>query len=137
MKKTLTILCVMVLLVTACGKAEQINSTEGKATESAGVVNLDDYVGYYSDDADETQVTIEKNGAEYSMVISSIRLTTIDEGTVSASSEGIVFDALDAGGNPLKILFYQNDDGTYAFEIKETTWMYFENGETFGNLNKK
>ena len=167
MKKTLAILCIMVLLVTACGKAEQINSVEevtsGATTAvteevkqpepevvqeeeiekeaeneqptDTAVVNLDDYVGYYSDGGD-TEVTIKKDGAEYSMEIFIYRLTTIDEGKVTASPEGVVLDALDANGDPIKILFYKNTDDSYAFEIKETTWMYFENGTVYDKLTK-
>ncbi len=135
MKRTLAIFFTMLLFVTACGKDEQISSVAEVTSEVTEAVNLDDYVGYYTDGVD-TEVTIKKVGPEYSMEIFIYGLTCIDEGKVTASPEGVVFDAVDANGDPIKILFYKKADETYAFEVKETTWTYFENDKVFDNLTK-
>ncbi|MCR5770451.1 MAG: hypothetical protein K6G87_04360 [Butyrivibrio sp.] len=166
MKKSFAIICtvVMTMSLIACGKTdnedvneainedsnESIDEGTGDVAKASAIqdktadpetskedetLNIDDYIGYYTD-WDSNEITIDKDGDDYTMEVSIYRLTLIDEGTVSATSEGIVFDALDANGDPVKFLFREDGQGKYELVVEETTWEYFEEGQVFGNLEK-
>ncbi len=98
-------------------------------------IDLDDYVGYYVD-GDYNEVTIEKNGDDYNMTVSIVGLTFLDEGTVSADSGKVIFDTVDASGNPMKISFYESENGSYSLCVDESTWELLESGTEFTNLTK-
>ena len=80
--------------------------------------NLDDYIGFYAD-GDCNEITIDKEGDDYIMEVTIFRLTDIDEGIVSATSEGVVFDATDAAGDPIKLLFREAGDEMYELVIED------------------
>ena len=161
MKKKLAIIFagLMSISLIACGKTEE--TTEGSegvsmdvsseedstdvaaeetseaddTAETSDTVNLDDYIGFYAD-GDCNEITIDKEGDDYTMEVTIFRLTDIDEGIVSATSEGVVFDATDAAGDPIKLLFREADDEMYELVIEETTWDGFEEGQIYGNFEK-
>ena len=114
---------------------EKTADADTETSKEDETLNIDDYIGYYTD-WDSNEITIDKDGDDYTMEVSIYRLTLIDEGTVSATSEGIVFDALDASGDPVKFLFREDGQGKYELVVEETTWEYFEEGQVFGNIEK-
>ena len=95
----------------------------------------DSWLGKYSDDGYNT-VTIGKNGSEYTMEISIYRLTVFDEGTVTITDSGVIFDSTDGTGAPIRLSFYSTGSGLYAFRVEETTWPLLENGTVFDGLKK-
>ena len=94
----------------------------------------DEYTGFYTDDSYDT-VVIWKDGDEYRMEVSIYRLTTLNEGTVSISEEGVVFQTVDAALNPMTVSFYREGD-RYALRIDESTWPLLEQGTRFDLLVK-
>ena len=100
-----------------------------------GLVDLEDFVGCYETDGYDT-VTIQRGEDGYTMSVGLYRLTTLDEGTVSASSEGVVFHALDPAGDPMTLSFYQEAGGWYTLRIDESTWLYLEPGTVFSRWRK-
>lgn len=115
-------------------EADDTAETDDTAV-SSDTVNLDDYIGFYAD-GDCNEITIDKEGDDYIMEVTIFRLTDIDEGIVSATSEGVVFDATDAAGDPIKLLFREAGDEMYELVIEETTWDGFEEGQIYGNFEK-
>lgn len=114
-------------------------SVEESIQEASGVtseekVNIDDYVGYYTDG--ENDVTIEKNGDNYSMTVGLYRLTTLSEGTVIASNDGVVFDTFDASGEPMKVSFKKDSSESFTLKIEESTWSLLESGTVFEGMAK-
>ena len=93
------------------------------------------WLGKYSDDGYNT-VTIGKNGSEYTMEISIYRLTVFDEGSVTITDSGVIFDSIDGTGNPIRLSFYSTGSGLYAFRVENTTWPLLENGTVFDGLKK-
>lgn len=119
-------------------KAESAEETAASAdavNPAEPVVNLDDFVGHYVD-GDYDEVIIEKNGNDYTMEVGLTGLTTLDEGTVSASNEGVVFHTIDAAGNPMTVSFYQDGDDHYALRVDESTWELLEQGTIFDEMIK-
>ena len=111
---------------------ESIQEASGVTSEET--VNIDDYVGYYTDG--ENDVTIEKNGDNYSMTVGLYRLTTLSEGTVIASNDGVVFDSFDANGEPMKVSFKKDSSESFTLKIEESTWPLLENGTVFEGMAK-
>lgn len=109
--------------------AEAIAESETKQ------IDPDNYVGYYTDGG-YNEVIIEKNGEDYAMEVSLYRLTYLDEGSVSFTEDGVVFNTIDASGKPMKISFSDNGDGTCSLRIEESTWLYLEPGTEFNNMIK-
>ena len=95
----------------------------------------DDFLGCYTNGSYDT-VTIGKSGDAYTMEVSLYRLTTLDKGTVSFTEEGVIFDSVDAGGNPIKLSFYRDGSDRYVLRIDESTWEYLEPGTIFDNMVK-
>lgn len=143
----ITFLCTAALLLTACtgdnqNTAEPIRTAPAEATApeiaednvavpetpapERGPVDIDDYVGYYDDGSYDT-VAIEKTDDGYTMSVGLYRLIGLDEGTVSASEDGVVFRAVDASGNPMTVTFLR-DGETYALRVDESTWAPLEVG---------
>ncbi len=166
MKKIVCLLFVAALLLTACGAPKPVPSappaTEAPAQlapaaetpppadtpeitaeapaepeEPVAAVSEDpsDMTGYYSDDGYNI-VRVGRNGDEYTMEISIYRLTTLDEGDVTVTDEGLLFHTIDAAGGPMTVLFYPAGDGTYSFLIVETYWPLLEQGTVFSGLIK-
>ena len=164
MKKVLALLCVLILLLTACGapgpetgaspeaeneekipaseadsaaaeEGEEIIVVEENAEEGETLVNLDDFLGVYADDS-YNEVRIETNGENYTMDVSLYRLTSLTEGAVSPSAEGVVFQTVDANGNPMTVSFYRDGDDSYALRVDESTWLLLEAGTVFGGMRK-
>lgn len=92
-----------------------------------------DMTGYYTDDGYNI-VRVGRNGDEYTMEISIYRLTTLDEGDVTVTDEGLLFHTIDAAGGPMTVLFYPAGDSTYSFLIVETYWPLLEQGTVFAGL---
>ena len=111
---------------------ESIQEASGVTSEET--VNIDDYVGYYTDG--ENDVTIEKNGDNYSMTVGLYRLTTLSEGTVIASKDGVVFDTFDANGEPMKVSFKKDSSESFTLKIEESTWPLLESGTVFEGMAK-
>ena len=68
----------------------------------------------------------EKNGDNYSMTVGLYRLTTLSEGTVIASNDGVVFDSFDANGEPMKVSFKKDSSESFTLKIEESTWPLLE-----------
>ena len=147
MKQFFAILCVLVLLLTGCGAEKQetaapVNTETDAPTVAATAaptpeekpVDPDEYVGFYANENYDT-VTVEKAGDEYRMTVELYRLTGLDEGTVSASTEGVVFHTLDTAGNPMVVSFYPDGEG-FALRVEESTWPLLEQGTVVGGLKK-
>ena len=147
MKKKLAVLCLVALALTACGAKDQktddskknenpVETTTADADTKSkeNVVDLDDYVGYYSNGNDD--VTIEKEGEAYTMSVGFYRIATLEGGNVSASEEGVVFETEDMSGEPMKFTFYQDGENTYALRVDESTWEYIEKGTVYDGLEK-
>ncbi|WP_033152444.1 hypothetical protein [Pseudobutyrivibrio ruminis] len=150
MKKVLLVLCTLALTMTACGNKEVssdiapvVDSTEEVETseevessdddsESNKVVNLDEYVGYYTNY--DYEVTISNDGSNYSMSVIIYGLANIDEGEVKAGENSVIFDAVDPNGEPIEFSFYKASDDSYTLEVEKTTWEYFEVGTKFEGL---
>lgn len=146
MKKYFVWICVAALLLTAC-KAEKPKTAEPVKTEPPAASALsetpaeeyasdssDAYVGLYANGNYDT-VTIEKDGDGYRMSVSLYRLTSLDEGTVSFSDEGVVFRTTDTALNPMTVVFYR-DGETYSLRIEESTWPLLEQGTVIRDLEK-
>ncbi len=146
-------LCASALLLTACAgqnqnTAEPIRTApaETAAPESAEdiviaaepeapvrePVDLNDFVGHY-DDSGYNTVAIEKTVDGYTMSVVLYRLIGLDEGTVSASEDGVRFCAVDAAGNPMTVSFLQNGE-TYALRVDESTWEPLPAGTVIDNF---
>ena len=93
-----------------------------------------DYSGYYENGSYDV-VRIEKNGDGYTMSVNLYRLTSLTEGTVSASEEGVVFYTVDAAGNPMTVSFYR-DGEKYALRVDQSTWPLLETGTVIGDLER-
>ena len=151
MRKYRILLYILALvLMTACGVKEQEATTPvqtevaterpaeevpAEASETKDTTaDLDDYIGFYTNGSYDT-VEIRKEGEGYSMSIDLYRLTSLNEGTVSASEEGIVFHTIDAAGNPMTVSFYRNGE-TYELRIDESTWELLATGTVISGLVK-
>lgn len=145
MKRFLTLLCVVALLLTTCGAALREPATpvraetEGPAATAApgaerAPVDLEAYVGFYANETLDT-VTIEKTADGYRMLVSVYRLTSLEEGTVSATAEGVVFRTVDAAGAPMTVSFYGDGDA-YTLRVDESTWPLLEQGTVIGGLER-
>lgn len=129
------------LLLTACsakGQAAQAAPAETGAPivdeTAAPGLDLDAYVGWYGNGSYDT-VVIEKQGDGYAMSVGLYRLTSLDEGTVSASSEGVVFETRDTAGNPMTLSFYPEGDG-YALRVDASTWPLLQAGTLVTGLKR-
>ncbi|MBE5910247.1 tetratricopeptide repeat protein [Pseudobutyrivibrio sp.] len=100
--------------------------------EEESTINIDDYVGFYSNN--EVTVSIEKNGDDYSMSVMILRLFTWEDGKVNATDEGVEFTSTDGNGKPIKFLFTKDGNDSYTLKVEKTTWEYLSNGETFTDL---
>ena len=112
---------------------EDLAAEAGVEGSTAAKLSPDDYIGTFTNGGYD-YVIIEKNGNDYTMLVSLYRLTTIDEGTVSFTDEGAVFNALDANGEPVKLLFFRSGDDSWTIRVEETTWTYFEPGMVWEDL---
>ncbi len=138
MKTILLFLCAAALLFAGC-TGEQPKTTDPIATAAAdseapedvviqvvpaedlGVpLSPDEYVGFYADEGGDL-VTIEKTADGYAMSVVLCERIGLDEGTVSASGDGVVFRSVDPDGNPITLLFFRNGDGC-ALRVEESTW---------------
>lgn len=153
MREYRILLCTLVLLLmTACGAKEQEAAvpvrTETAAEQPVATAEVpaedleaesstagpDNYVGFYTNGSYDT-VEIRKEGEGYSMSVDLYRLTSLNEGTVSTSEEGLVFHTIDAAGNPMTVSFYRNGE-TYELRIDESTWELLAPGTVISGLVK-
>ncbi len=143
MKRIFAFLCAAVLLAGCTGEnretanpvqteIEEIVVTAEPSEEEHGPVDLNDYVGFYANDSYDT-VTIEKTEDGCTMSVALYRLTVLDEGTVFASNEGVVFHTVDAAGDPMTVTFYR-DGETYALRVDESTWESLESGTVISDF---
>ncbi len=143
MKKSIALLCLFALLLSACGTAKQTPAetpaaepaAEEPVTPEAPSVNPDDYLGYYTNGSYD-EVLIGKAGDEYVMSVGLYRLTSLDEGTLSFTDEGVVFHTIDASGNPMTLSFFPAGDDRYTLRVDESTWDLLETGTVYDNLVK-
>jgi len=152
-RKIMIFLCAAALLLTACAGQDQNTAepvptapAETTAPESAEdivvvaepetpmrePVDLNDFVGVY-DDGGYNTVAIERTDDGYTMSVVLYRLLGLDEGTVSASEDGVRFCAVDAAGNPMTVSFLQNGE-TYALRVDESTWEPLQAGTVIYNF---
>ena len=115
---------------------EEENS-EINDTKTTNQVNLDDFVGDYIDDTEEREVHIVKDGNSYSAELVFSRLTTISDGIVTTTADGVIIDATDAAGEPISFSLKRIDDDSYILRVEQTTWAYFDVGDTFDNIKKR
>lgn len=123
--------------VTEVDNSKEVSEQAEKSDDEAeaakeDVVNLDDYVGRYV--GDDTEISIEKNDDDYTMSVTIIRLTSFNEGTVSATKKGVKFESIDPSGKPIELLFSKEKDDSFTLRVVKTTWMYLENGDAFTNI---
>ena len=152
MRTSIILLCAA-LLLTACAGNQQ-NTAEPIATTPAetaapvsaadiivtaeseepecGPVDVNDFVGYYDNSSYDT-VAIEKTDDGYTMSVALYRLIGLDEGTVSASEDGVVFRAVDAAGNPMTVTFLR-DGEAFALRVDESTWDPLPAGTVLNNF---
>ena len=97
-------------------------------------VDISEFIGWYADDGYDT-VNIDISDEGFTMSVSLYRLTSLDEGTLSVTGEGIVFHTVDAAGEPMTVSFYQDGDA-YALRIEESTWPLLEQGTVFAGLKR-
>ena len=109
-------------------------SQEESSGETEEVVDLDEYVGKYTDG--ENGVEISKENGDYSMFVAFYRLTVLDEGTVMAAADRVIFDTIDASGMPMKVSFKKDGDDRFTLQIEESTWTYLNSGDTFSDFVK-
>ena len=121
MRRFITCLLIGALLLTGWAAAE-----EG--------CSLDEYIGCYESGFDT--VAIEKTDDGYAMLVGLYRLTSLDEGTVTATQDGVLFETLDAAGEPMTVLFYR-DGETYALRIEASTWPLLEAGTVFDGFVRR
>lgn len=95
----------------------------------------EDYIGRYTNGSYD-EVVIGRQGEDYVMTVSLYRLTTLDEGTVSVSENGVVFHAIDPAGNPMTLSFYRDGADGYALRVEESTWAYLTPGTVFNGMMK-
>ena len=91
-----------------------------------------DYVGQYLDeDNNEPNLyIISLPDGSYSVEIGIFRLTYIDDGVGTVTSDGLDFTATDANGDPIGgVITLQGDTATVTFT--NSTWTYIENGDYF------
>ena len=98
-------------------------------------VDPDAFVGCYKTGGYDT-LTIQNSEDGYSMSVSLYRLTTLDEGTVSASPDGIVFHTVDAAGDSMTITFFTEDGARFALRIDESTWPLLPQGTVIDRWEK-
>lgn len=111
--------------------SEEVESSDDNS-KAEKVINLDDYVGYYTNY--DYEVTISNDGSNYSMSVIIYGLANIDEGEVKAGENSVIFDAVDPNGEPIEFSFYKASDDSYTLEVEKTTWEYFEVGTKFEGL---
>ena len=119
MKKLSALLLLLALLLAGCGAAGQQTPPGPEA-----------YVGRYADEAFNEVVIEERDGA-VTMTVGLYRLTTLEEGTLSAAPEGLLFRTTDAAGNPMTLSFRRLDDGSFLLRAEESSWPYLEPGTSF------
>ena len=147
MKRILVLLCAAALLLTGCTvepyeAAEPVETATAEETvvlpeptpEERAPIDLDDYIGFYSTDGGDL-VTIERIADGYAMSVVLYRLIGLDEGTVSASAEGVVYRSVDAAGNPITLTFYR-DGEAYAVRADESTWEYLAPGTVVAGFER-
>ena len=122
-------MCLFAMLLTAC-------SAKKPASEAAApaAVDLDEYVGRYDNGSYDT-VVIEKQGDGYTMSVGLYRLISLDEGTVTASPEGVVFETKDVAGNPMTLCFYR-DGESFTLRVEESTWPLLKAGTVVTGLTR-
>lgn len=102
--------------------------------EEAGPVDLDEYTGYYENDSYDT-LNLQKTEGGYTMSVSLYRLASLEEGTVSASGEGVVWHTEAPDESPLTATFYR-DGERYALRIDTCTWPLLEQGTVIRDLKR-
>lgn len=70
------------------------------------------------------------------MTVGLYRLTTLSEGTVIASNDGVVFDTFDANGEPMKVSFKKDSSESFTLKIEESTWPFLESGTVFEKADR-
>jgi hypothetical protein len=161
-KKILVVIFMLTICLTSCGEKQQeapeitepaeadsVKAEEpvfkpieeetdepdpGVPADTEDPVDIDDYIGYFTDDS-YNDVTIEKNGNDINMSVSLYRLATMDEGTVRISSEGVEFDSTDMAGDPISFSFTKTGE-TYTLKVEHSTWEYLEEGTVYENMVK-
>lgn len=117
-------LCMTVLLCAGCGgeTAQKDTNIEEDAL----------YIGEYLDyDNQEPNLEIAKGRDEkYIVQIGIFRLTTLSDGVGELTSDGMLFTATDAAGNPISgIITVESNIATVKFT--DSTWSLLENNSVF------
>lgn len=151
MKRNINTICILLcaaLLFAACTgerqepaqpaaseiEVETVIVPEEPAAAEAAPVDLNGFVGFYTNDGFDT-VTVEQTGDGYAMAVTLYRLIGLDEGTVSASAEGVVFHTADLAGGPMTLTFCRDGDG-YALRVDESTWEPIPAGTVYGGFER-
>ena len=116
--------------------AEGVAKYFQRVLDSVVFADPDAWIGRYANGGYD-EVILEKQGDDYKMSVSLYRLTSLDEGTVSFPGERVIFNTLDAAGNPMTLSFYQDGPDGYALRVEESTWGYLEAGTVFEDLKKQ
>lgn len=101
-------------------------------TDFVAVFEYDPFIGSYLDAETATQgLKIARNGdGTYSVEISIVRLTVLDDGVGTMEDDGLHFTATDAAGNPISGVITQ-DGADRIVTFTDSTWDLLENGSSF------
>jgi len=113
----------MLASLAACG-----NSPKGEATTQETVAAAGgSYAGTYSNGEDTLVITYYDG--EYTVDLDIFRLASMTNGIGMVTEKGLEFQLFDPNGNPLRGVI-EFDEGIVDVTFTDTTWTYFENGQT-------
>lgn len=120
-------------LLAGCGASTETVSPSPADTQTAiqtpsiGV----EYVGTYGA-SNGSAVSIETNGTGYTVSITLIRLTALDNGIGTANGDQMTFTATDASGDPIAgTIDWQAGGDAITLTFTDSTWEYLPNGTQY------
>lgn len=135
-KKVMILMCVVSVMFGGCVKKDIETTPENELVESQPSEDnvMDDtiYIGEYLDyDNGEPNLEIAKGkDGKYIVQIGIFRLTTLEDGVGELTSEGMIFTATDAAGNPISGIITVEDQ-IATVEFTDSSWGLLENGSVF------
>lgn len=107
-------------------KQEDVVSEEATTEETVAAAG-GSYAGTYSNGEDTLVITYYDG--EYTVDLDIFRLASMTNGIGMVTEKGLEFQLFDPNGNPLRGVI-EFDEGIVDVTFTDTTWTYFENGQT-------
>lgn len=134
----ITVMVVSTIFVACQSKEKNVNRIEQTTVEektekeeSEGVADSKYvFAGKYIDDEENDISIVAKESGEYEIVIGLIRLASL-EGTAKQVGLNLEMELVDPSGEPMKAVWYIEEDGTCTLKITESTWEYITTGTEY------